>query len=90
MSTRRPDPNVLSSKPDQVRVRLSEQARKIEHLEYVIAEREMIGVAKGILMERYKITAEQAHGFLARASADADAALDQTAAQLIRGDELTL
>ncbi len=50
----------------------------------------MIGVAKGILMERYKITAEQAHGFLARASADADAALDQTAAQLIRGDELTL
>ncbi|WP_245580119.1 ANTAR domain-containing protein [Arthrobacter castelli] len=40
------------------------QARKIEELEEALASRDIIGQAKGILMERYKITAEQAFSFL--------------------------
>ena len=35
-----------------------------------IGSRDLIGQAKGILMERYKLTAEQAFGVLARASQD--------------------
>jgi transcriptional regulator with GAF, ATPase, and Fis domain len=43
-------------------------AHQEEHLHRALAARDLIGQAKGILMERYKITADQAFGLLARAS----------------------
>jgi putative methionine-R-sulfoxide reductase with GAF domain len=39
-----------------------------QNLRAAMASRDMIGQAKGILMERYKLTAEQAFGVLARVS----------------------
>jgi GAF domain-containing protein len=46
------------------------QARKLNHLDTALASRDLIGQAKGVLMERYKITADQAFALLARASQD--------------------
>jgi transcriptional regulator with GAF, ATPase, and Fis domain len=43
-------------------------AQRQEHLNKAIAARDVIGQAKGILMERYKLTADQAFSVLARAS----------------------
>jgi transcriptional regulator with GAF, ATPase, and Fis domain len=43
-------------------------ARQEEHLNKAIAARDLIGQAKGILMERHKISSDQAFSVLARAS----------------------
>ena len=43
-------------------------AQKIEQLERAVDSRDVIGQAKGILMERYKITADQAFRLLVSAS----------------------
>ncbi|SDD51586.1 ANTAR domain-containing protein [Geodermatophilus telluris] len=44
--------------------------QRIEHLAVALASRDVIGQAKGVLMERYRITAEAAFGILTRASQD--------------------
>jgi GAF domain-containing protein len=46
------------------------QAQKLNHLGSALASRDVIGQAKGILMERYKVTAPQAFALLATASMD--------------------
>jgi transcriptional regulator with GAF, ATPase, and Fis domain len=43
-------------------------AQKIEQLEHAVDSRDIIGQAKGILMERYKITADQAFQLLVSTS----------------------
>jgi transcriptional regulator with GAF, ATPase, and Fis domain len=43
-------------------------AQQQEHLNKAIAARDLIGQAKGILMERHKLTADQAFSVLSRAS----------------------
>lgn len=43
-------------------------ARKLDHAKAAIDTRDLIGQAKGILMERHKITAQQAFRILSRAS----------------------
>ena len=43
-------------------------AQQEEHLHRALAARDLIGQAKGMLMERHKITADQAFAVLARAS----------------------
>ncbi len=43
-------------------------AQQVEHLTKAMAARDVIGQAKGILMERYKLTADQAFAVLAQAS----------------------
>ena len=43
-------------------------AKKIDHLQRAVDTRDLIGQAKGILMERYKITAPQAFQALTRVS----------------------
>jgi GAF domain-containing protein len=47
-------------------------ARTEAHLRTAMASRDLIGQAKGILMERYKLTAAQAFTVLTRASQDAN------------------
>jgi AmiR/NasT family two-component response regulator len=41
---------------------------EIEHLRRALASRDVIGQAKGILMERFKVTADEAFALLVQAS----------------------
>jgi hypothetical protein len=45
--------------------------QRTQHLTVALASRDVIGQAKGVLMERYRITADSAFGILVRASQDA-------------------
>jgi AmiR/NasT family two-component response regulator len=47
-----------------------------------ISSRDIIGQAKGILMERYKITADQAFAVLTRASSESNIKLREVAEKL--------
>jgi AmiR/NasT family two-component response regulator len=47
---------------------LADLALEVEHLRRALASRDVIGQAKGILMERFKITADEAFGLLVQAS----------------------
>ena len=54
-------------------------AERIAHLEHALAHRDVIGQAKGILMERHKITADQAFQVLVAASQQAHRKLHEIA-----------
>jgi AmiR/NasT family two-component response regulator len=58
------------------------QAQKLNHLSTALVSRDVIGQAKGILMERYKISASQAFALLARASMDTNRKLHEVAEYL--------
>jgi GAF domain-containing protein len=58
------------------------QARKLNHLGVALASRDLIGQAKCVLMERYKITADQAFALLARTSQDTNRKLIDVAEYL--------
>jgi GAF domain-containing protein len=60
------------------------QAQKLSHLSTALASRDVIGQAKGVLMERYKITADQAFALLATASMDTNRKLREVAEYLTR------
>ncbi len=60
------------------------QAQKIEHVNLALVNRDVIGQAKGILMERFKITADQAFGLLAKVSQDTNRKVHQVAEDLTR------
>ena len=53
-----------------------------ENLRTAVSSRDVIGQAKGILMERHKLTAHQAFGILARASQDMNRKLFDVAHEL--------
>jgi GAF domain-containing protein len=57
-------------------------AQTEQHLRTAIDSRDLIGQAKGILMERYKLTAAQAFAVLVRASQEANRKLIDVALQL--------
>jgi GAF domain-containing protein len=59
-------------------------ARNEEHLRRAVGSRDLIGQAKGILMERYKITADQAFQVLARVSQQTNRRLTDIADELTR------
>jgi transcriptional regulator with GAF, ATPase, and Fis domain len=63
-------------------------AQQLEHLTRAAAARDIIGQAKGILMERYKLTADQAFAVLARASQDTNTKLVEVARYLAAAGEL--
>jgi GAF domain-containing protein len=60
------------------------QAQKIEHTNIALVNRDVIGQAKGILMERFKITADQAFGLLVTVSQDTNRKVHHVAEDLTR------
>ena len=62
--------------------------REIDHRGAAILSRTVIGQAEGILMERYKITAEEAFGLLRSASKNTNRKLVSVAEELVRTGEL--
>jgi hypothetical protein len=64
-------------------------AQKRDQLAEGMATRDLIGQAKGILMERYKITAQQAFSLLARASQQRNKKLRDLAAELADTGQVT-
>ncbi|OKI29101.1 hypothetical protein A6A25_30100 [Saccharothrix sp. CB00851] len=63
-------------------------AQEREHLTEAVRTRDLIGQAKGILMERHKLTADQAFAVLVRASQQANLKLRDLAEKLTRTGEL--
>ena len=59
-------------------------AQKLQGVETALINRDVIGQAKGILMERYKLNAEQAFAFLTRLSQTANRKLVDVAQELVR------
>ncbi|MCM4078254.1 GAF and ANTAR domain-containing protein [Paractinoplanes hotanensis] len=64
-------------------------AQKEHDLSVAISARDLIGQAKGILMERHKITGDQAFHLLARTSQHANIKLAEIARYLVETGELT-
>lgn len=63
-------------------------AQQIKHLHEALATRDRIGQAKGILMERFRLTAPQAFGVLTTASSRPNIKLRAVAEQLTTTDTL--
>jgi GAF domain-containing protein len=64
-------------------------ALRTEQMRAAVVSRDLIGQAKGILMERHRITAEAAFALLAEASQHANVKLAEVAARLVETGELT-
>jgi hypothetical protein len=63
-------------------------ARKQENLIRALTLRDVIGQAKGILMERHKVTGDEAFGLLVRASQQTNTKLADVAGYLVETGEL--
>ncbi|PRY14545.1 GAF and ANTAR domain-containing protein [Kineococcus rhizosphaerae] len=63
-------------------------AQKFDDLTTALSHRDVIGQAKGILMERFKLDADQAFALLARISQDRNVKLHHLAEQLTRSGSL--
>src|SRR4029453_1981794 len=61
---------------------------RIEQLTHAIDVRDLIGQAKGILMERHKVTGQQAFSLLVRASQETNVKLTEVARHLVETGEL--
>jgi GAF domain-containing protein len=55
-----------------------------EHLHHALDTRDMIGMAKGVLIERFKVTSEAAFAMLVRASQEHNIKLNQVAELVMR------
>jgi hypothetical protein len=64
-----------------------EEVRRAENLRQALVTRELIGQAQGILMERERVTAEQAFDILRRASQHLNTKLREVAQQLVETGE---
>ncbi|MGH9103155.1 MAG: ANTAR domain-containing protein, partial [Acidimicrobiales bacterium] len=71
---------------DQAQVREAEE-RRAEHLTRAVASRELIGQAQGILMERERVSADQAFDILRRASQHLNLKLADVARDLVATGE---
>lgn len=65
-------------------------AQEISHLNAALANRDIIGQAKGILMERHKISAHQAFTLITRASTNTNTRLIDIAEHLTTSGELAV
>jgi GAF domain-containing protein len=63
-------------------------AEQLAHVRAGLAARDVIGQAKGVLMERYKLTADQAFALLVRASQDSNRKLREVAEELATTGQL--
>jgi transcriptional regulator with GAF, ATPase, and Fis domain len=64
-------------------------AQREHQLQVAVSSRDVIGQAKGILMERYKITADQAFAVLAKASSQTNIKLRKVAETLTESGDVT-
>lgn len=64
------------------------EAQRTDQLRAALDNRDLIGQAKGILMERYRITGEVAFGYLSRASQNVNLKLAEVARHLAETGEL--
>lgn len=64
------------------------EAQKVDQLHQAVESRDVIGQAKGILMERYKITSHQAFLLLAKASSNTNQKLHAIAETLVNTGEV--
>ncbi|MEC5179694.1 GAF and ANTAR domain-containing protein [Arthrobacter sp. CG_A4] len=64
-------------------------SQQVSQLTHALDTRDLIGQAKGILMERFKITAHQAFLLLSRASSELNIKLHDVAEQLTVSGEMT-
>ncbi|MEU4805647.1 GAF and ANTAR domain-containing protein [Actinosynnema sp. NPDC023587] len=64
-------------------------AQERDHLAEAVQTRDLIGQAKGILMERYKLTADQAFGLIVRASQHTNTRVRDLAERLAHTGQLT-
>jgi AmiR/NasT family two-component response regulator len=62
---------------------------EVEHLQKALASRDVIGQAKGILMERFKVTADEAFALLVDASQHQNVRVADLAVQLAETGEWT-
>ena len=65
------------------------EALRISHLQEALATRDLIGQAKGVLMERFKITSQQAFVILTTVSSQTNTKLRDVAEQLAATGSLT-
>jgi len=65
-------------------------AQQIDHLHRALDTRDLIGQAKGILMERFHIDGERAFRFLTRISSSSERVLRDVADELVRTGQLPL
>ncbi|QCO99994.1 GAF and ANTAR domain-containing protein [Arthrobacter sp. 24S4-2] len=89
-------PNAFDSESEQVGLLVAAHAavafadsQKINQLGEALVARQLIGQAEGILMERYKLTAEQAFLLLSRASSRSNIKLRDIAEHLASSGEFT-
>lgn len=66
------------------------EAQRADQLTAALVNRDVIGQAKGIVMERHRITADAAFGFLTRVSQAENTKLAAIAAQLVATGELPI
>ena len=82
------DPLARPADPLTVLAVITEAAAQIRQLHTALDSRDVIGQAKGILMERYRLTPDGAFALLARASQDTNVKLRAVAAELCRTGSL--
>ena len=63
-------------------------AQQVDHLHRALDTRDLIGQAKGILMERYRIDGDRAFRFLARISSSSERSLRDVAEELVHTGQL--
>ncbi|MGE2716307.1 GAF and ANTAR domain-containing protein [Mycolicibacterium litorale] len=92
--------NLYSEQPNSIRPEIEEQAlvlathaaiglagaRRTEQLHSALATRDIIGQAKGMIMERFDIDAIQAFDLLKQLSQDTNTPLNEVARQLVHRD----
>jgi hypothetical protein len=89
------DVNVFDAESEQVGLLVAahaavafSDAQEIGQLTHALDTRDLIGQAKGILMERFKISSQQAFQILVRASSESNIKLRDVADHLARSGEI--
>lgn len=88
------EPNIFTDESEHIGLLFASHAsvalaesQKLEQVETALINRDVIGQAKGILMERYKINAERAFALLTRQSQTANRKLIDVARELVSSCE---
>jgi transcriptional regulator with GAF, ATPase, and Fis domain len=92
-----PEPDAFDEESEQVGLLFAlhaavafADAQKLDHLDRAVASRDLIGQAKGMLMERYRIDGDGAFRVLARVSQASNRPLREIAHELVSTGQLAL